>query len=112
MKQSVCFNLFTFTLLTLCGCRTLDYTTGRSSVCEVHHVTMTKHALPFSHGMIPMSCEQEDRGEWKRRVDSFPHPGDCIPATDIVLPGQEGYAIDFVCPECERAKRQMKKTDP
>ncbi|GEM_PF-2483262 len=62
--------------------------------------------------MIPMSREQEGRGEWKRRMDHYPHPGDCIPATHIVLPGQEGRALDFVCAECERAKRRMEAKNP
>ena len=104
--------LASLVLLAFAGCRTPDYTTGQPSVCEVHHVAMTKRALPFAHGMIPMSREQAQHGEWKRRMDHYPHPGDCIPATDILLPRQEGRALDFVCAECKRAKRQMETTGP
>ena len=54
----------------------------------------------------------EDKGAYDRRMAHYPHPGDCEPATDIVLPGQEGLVVVFVCPECERAKRRMEKANP
>lgn len=98
--------------LALTGCRTPDYTRGQSSLCEVHHVAMTRRAVPFAHGMIPMSREAAEQGEWRRRTTYYPHPGDCLPATDVVLPGEEGRAIVFVCPECERVKRQMEERNP
>ena len=99
-------------LLAFTGCRTLDYTGGESSICEVHHLAMTRRAVPFAHGMIPMSREAADQGEWKRRTTCYPHPGDCQPATDIVLPGEEGRVIVFACAECERAKRRMEGRKP
>ncbi|MBI3881000.1 MAG: hypothetical protein HY301_13190 [Verrucomicrobia bacterium] len=95
--------------LFLSGCRTPDYTKGQSDVCEVHHVAMTRRALPFAHGMIPMSRKAAETGEWGRRMKFHPHPGDCIPATDIVLPGQTGRALEFVCRDCEQAMRRMKQ---
>lgn len=85
--------------------RVTDCTKGESGICEVHRVAMTRRAVPFAHRMIPMSREAAEKGEWKRRITSYPHLGDCEPATDIVLPGQDGLAVVFVCPECERAKR-------
>jgi hypothetical protein len=105
--------LSTLLLLILVGCSHLnDCTTGKSDLCEVHHVHMIKRPLRFAHGMIPMSKAEAGQGEWKRRMDHYPHPGDCIPATDIVLPGQEGRAIEFVCTACTRAQRQMAKAQP
>ena len=56
-----------------------------------------------------MSREEAEQGEWKRRTTYYPHPGDCSPATGIVLPGQEGLDIVFVCRECERVKRRMEE---
>lgn len=96
----------------LAGCRTPDYTRGEQSTCEVHHVAMFKRAVPFTHGMIPMSRVEGERGEWKRRKDHYPHPGDCEPATDIVLPGAEGRVVVYVCTLCEAAKKQMGTQKP
>jgi hypothetical protein len=91
--------------------RTPDWTKGEPGICDVHRVAMTRRAVPFGHGMIPMH-PSEDNGAFERRMTHYPHPGDCKPATDIVLPGEEGLAVVFVCPECERAKRRMEKADP
>ena len=86
--------------------RTSDYTEGKPGICEVHHVAMSRRAVPFGHGMVPMH-RSEDKGAFERRMAQYPHPGDCEPATDIVLPGQDGLVVVFVCPECERAKERM-----
>ena len=104
-------------LLLLCtllvaGCHTLDYTRGQSSTCEVHHVAMFKRTVPFAHGMIPMSRAEGEPGEWKRRMDRYPHPGDCQPATDIVLAGEEGRVIIYVCKDCEAARKEMERLKP
>ena len=91
----------------LVGCRTPDYTRGQPNICEVHRVAMFKRAVPFAHGIIPMSRVEGERGEWKRRMGHYPHPGDCQPATGIVLPGEEGRVIVYVCKQCEAAKKEM-----
>ena len=109
MRQLVLLFLCAFLLA---GCRTPDYTRGQQSTCEVHHVTMFKRAVPFAHGMIPMSRVEGQRGEWKRRMDHYPHPGDCEPATNIVLPGEEGRVVVYVCKQCEAAKKQMETQTP
>lgn len=98
--------------LVLAGCRTPDYTNGQSNVCEVHNVAMTKRGLLFAHGMIPRNHAESRGAEWSRRMAFYPHPGDGIPATDIVLPGERGRALAFVCKECERAMSQMRDTTP
>lgn len=105
------FLLF-FSASVLVGCRTPDYTRVQSSTCEVHHVTMFKRAVPVAHGMIPMSRVEEQRGEWKRRMDYYPHPGDCKPATNVVLPGETGRVVVYVCKNCETAMKQMKTQNP
>jgi hypothetical protein len=99
-------------VLTGCGDRTPDYTEGQLNTCEVHQVAMFKRAVPFAHGMIPMSRDEGERGEWKRRNDHYPHPGDCEPATGIVLPGEEGRVVVYVCKQCEAAKKQMETQQP
>jgi hypothetical protein len=69
---------------------------------------MSKRIVPIVHGMIPMSRVEAEQGEWKRRTERYPHPGDCMPSIDIVLPGEEsGRAVVFVCPKCEAAKRKV-----
>ncbi len=106
-------SLVALAALAFTGCAKLDDdTAGQSGLCEVHHVRMTKRPLHFLHGMIPMSKVEAEQGEWKRRTDFYPHPGDGIHSTNIVLPGQEGRALAYVCPECRRAQRQMEKTSP
>jgi hypothetical protein len=89
--------------LLLVACKTIDYTRNESKVCEVHQVVMFKRCVHFGHGMIPMSKVEAEQGEWKQRTDHYPHPGDCQPATGIVLPGQEGKVLVYVCPKCEAA---------
>ncbi len=76
-----------------------DYTGGESNICEVHNIEIFKRTVPFAHGMIPMSRAEAHRGEWKRRTDNYPHPGDVQPATGIVLPGQKGRCVVFRLPE-------------
>jgi hypothetical protein len=94
--------------LFLTACQTpSDSTRSQANVCEVHGATMFKRAVPYAHGMIPMSREEAKRGEWGRRMKHYPHPGDCEPATGIVLPGQHGKTLVYVCPKCETAKKEM-----
>lgn len=92
----------------LAGCRTPDHTGGQPGTCEVHHVAMFKRTVPIAYGMIPMSRVEAERGEWKRRTDHYPHPGDGLHATDINLKGDE-RAIIYVCPKCEAAKKDMER---
>ena len=94
-------------VLLMGGCHTLDYTQGHPNICEVHHVAMFKRSVPFAHGMIPMSKVGAAKGEWKQRTDFYPHPGDCEPAADIVLPGQDGQVVVYVCPQCEAARNAL-----
>jgi hypothetical protein len=96
-------------LLSTAGCQTpADYTKNQSNICEVHRVAMSKRAVPFAHGMIPMSRVEAGKGEWARRMKHYPHPGDCEPATSIVLPGQRGKVLVYVCPKCEAAMKAMR----
>lgn len=88
-----------------------DYTKDEPNICQVHNIEMFKRTVPFAHGMIPMSRIEAHRGEWKRRADYYPHPGDVKPATNIVLPGEEGRCVVYVCPKCEAAKRAMERAD-
>ncbi|WP_395751749.1 hypothetical protein [Prosthecobacter sp.] len=104
ISSSLHLATFLIVALALAACTHLeDDTTGKSDICEVHHVRMTKRPLSFRHGMIPMSKVEGEKGWWKHRMDHYPHPGDCIPATNIVLPGQESRALSFVCPVCQQA---------
>ncbi|MCD6051042.1 MAG: hypothetical protein K0Q55_2445 [Verrucomicrobia bacterium] len=100
MKQLLLMAL----LAVLCGCHTPDYTKGESSTCEVHQVAMTRRTVPIAYGMIPMSKAEAGQGEWKRRTEQYPHPGDCLPATDINLHGEK-RAVVYVCAQCEQAQR-------
>ena len=109
MKPLLLLNLCSFLLA---GCRTLDHTGGQSGTCEVHHVAMFKRAVPFAHGMIPMNSAEDNRGEWKRRMDHYPHPGDCEPATNIVMPGETKRVVVYVCKQCEAAKKQTEMQKP
>ncbi len=87
-----------------------DKSRGDPSVCEVHHVPMLWKMVPYCHGMIPMHSSF-DNGAFDRRMAHYPHPGDCEPATDLVMPGQEGLTGVYACPECERVQRQMEKAN-
>jgi hypothetical protein len=96
-------------LLTACHTHTPDYTQTESSTCEVHQVTMTKRTVSIVYGMIPMSKAEAQQGEWKRRTTRYPHPGDCLPATDINLHGETKARV-YVCPQCERTRQSFSKT--
>lgn len=90
------------------GCRTVAYTKQESNLCRVHQVTMSKRTVPIAYGMIPMSRAEGEQGEWKRRTELYPNPGDCLPATSINLNG-ETHARVFVCPRCEEARRELNR---
>jgi hypothetical protein len=75
-------------------------------MCEVHHIAMFKRTVPFAHGIIPISRVEVEGCEWKHRMDHYPHPGDCQPAT-VVLPGETHRVVVYVCKECETAKAAM-----
>ncbi len=92
-------------LLLLAACRTPDYTRHQPDRCPVHRVAMTQRVVPIAYGMIPMSQAAAEQGEWRRRMDSFPHPGDCLPATSINVHGERRARV-FVCAECAAAQRQ------
>jgi len=59
-----------------------------------------------------MNRAEDECGEWKRRMDHYPHPGDWQPATDIVLPGETGRVVVYVCEDCEAAKNEMEELKP
>ncbi|MCX6855281.1 MAG: hypothetical protein NTV80_10280 [Verrucomicrobia bacterium] len=88
---------------------TRDYTKGEPSTCEVHRLEMFKRAVPFGHGVISKNPNDE---QWKRRKDHYPHPGDCYPATSIILPGETGRVLVYVCKKCEAAKKEMEAKEP
>lgn len=69
---------------------------------------MFKRAVPFAHGMVPMSRVEAEHGEWKRRMDHYPHPGDCQPANNIILPGERSRVVVYVCKKCEDAIKEIK----
>ena len=105
--MKACF-LCLLLLLMLVSCQTDDFTAVLPGECEVHHVAMFKRSVPYAHGMIPMSKVEAAQGEWQQRMDHYPHPGDCHPATDIVMPGEHRKARIYVCPLCEKTMKQMK----
>jgi len=100
------FFLAPLLLLTACHTHTPDYTQTESSTCEVHQVTMTKRTVPIAYGMIPMSKVEASQGEWKRRQEQYPHPGDCLPATSLNLHGEKRARV-YVCPQCEQTLKQL-----
>lgn len=93
----------------LTGCRTPDYTKGQPATCEVHHLAMTKRTVPIAYGMIPMSKAEAEQGEWKRRQEQYPHPGDCLPATDLNLTGETKARV-YVCSNCEHTFQSLSNT--
>ena len=104
--------LAVLTAFLLAACRTPDHTGGQPGTCEVHHVAMFKRAVPFSHGLIPMNPAEDKSGEWKRRMDHYPHPGDFEPATGIVMPGEAKRVVVYVCKRCEAARKQAETPKP
>jgi hypothetical protein len=96
-------------VLTVIGCRTADYTRGEPNVCELHGVGMSRERVPIAYGMIPMSRMEAERGEWKRRQTVYPHPGDCLPASDIKMTGDD-WALVYVCSQCREAQKAIGRT--
>ncbi len=94
----------------LLGCRAPDYTRGESGICEVHQLTMQKRTVPIAYGLIPMSKTAAEQGEWHRRQTLYPHPGDCLPAADINIHGEQ-RALVFVCPQCARISQRPRVAD-
>lgn len=93
-------------LLLLAGCCMPERKLTQPVQCEVHGVTMTRRTVPIAYGMIPMSKVEGERGPWRQRIEHYPHPGDCLPATGINAHG-ESRAVVFVCRKCEAVKREF-----
>jgi hypothetical protein len=70
---------------------------------------MFKRAVPFGYGVVSKNPNDE---QWKRRKDHYPHPGDCYPATSIVLPGRPDRVLVYVCKKCEAAQKVMEAANP
>ncbi len=82
----------------LTGCVSYDKTRGKSLVCEVHHVQMTKQSVRVVPGIaVPVY----DR-------TPYPHANREIVA-GCTVPEQTGYI--YVCRECDRLWRERGDAD-
>ena len=82
----------------LTGCVSYDKTRGKSSVCEFHHVQMTKQAVRVVPGIAAPA------------YDGTPHPhANREIVAGCTVPEQTGYV--YVCPECDRLWRERGNSD-
>ena len=87
-----CYFLIFFAVM-LTGCVSYDRTRGKSSVCELHHVQMTKQSVRVVPGIVAPIYDDTP----------FPHAKREIVA-GCTVPEQIGYI--YVCPECDRLWRK------
>jgi hypothetical protein len=87
-------------IFVLGGCATgrIDYTAGKSSICEVHHYRMQKTLVPAYYGLMPVT--PRDAAMYKASTNMFPHAEDSVnPGCDPRGPRE---ALVYNCPECLR----------
>ncbi len=77
----------------LSGCASYDQTRGKPSVCEVHHLPITREAVRVTGGDVSPNYQGTP----------FPHARRDIVA-GCSVPEQTGFI--YVCPECERLWRE------
>ena len=80
----------------------MDYTVGKSEVCEIHHFKMVKTDVPIVYGLFPVS--QRSLSEYEASTNSFPHTTESLNPSCLVQRAKEG--IIYTCPKCEQARQQ------
>lgn len=79
----------------------IDFTGGRSSICEIHGQRMQKQLVAMTHGR-PLFDPNGDT-EWDACRRLFPHANQPY-RTGYCLPTRQSLARVFVCPSCTRAR--------
>lgn len=87
-------------LLVGCGTKVPDYTVGRSEICAVHQVKMTRTTVPIMYG-LPL-WNEKTTARSKASANLFPHAGDPPEGGCFVDPHNPKQAMVFVCPDCQR----------
>ena len=92
------------TAFILVGCATkqIDYTGGKSGVCDLHHVAMVKTVVPVYYGLFPV--DQRSVAMYEASLNSFPHAQDSVNPSCVVANPKS--AVVYVCPLCQRARRE------
>jgi hypothetical protein len=91
-----CTNFLLVVIVVGCSRYTSDFTRGQSSVCELHHVQMTKTNVPIFYGLFRRNALQEARHAAQTNI--FPHVADEILGGCIL--NDPTNAIIYVCPAC------------
>lgn len=86
-------------LLASCGTKVPDYTVGRSEICAVHQVKMTRTSVPIMYG-LPL-WNEKTTARSKASAKLFPHAGDSLEGGCLVDSRNPKQAMVFVCPDCQ-----------
>ncbi len=96
--------LLVFCLVLIGGCATrkADYTLGKSAVCELHGVPMSKTLVPIEYGLI--RPDQKSLARYAASANSFPHAEDWIGGGCVVASNSARKVLIYTCPECKRLR--------
>ena len=85
-----------------CSNHRADYTRRQSSVCELHHIHMTKTNVPIVYGLVRLTVG--DKALEATTTNNFPH------AKEVVLGGcivdTPTQAVIYICRDCQAVRRQ------
>ena len=91
---------FCFALIVLTGCKTEDYTKGEPTICELHHIQMTRTTVSIEYGLPDLARLQ---ARYVACTNSFPH-GNCFVEGGCCVESDSAHrAVIYVCPECKKA---------
>ena len=82
----------------LTGCVSYNKTRGASSVCEVHHIRMSKQSVPVVPGIASPVYDGTPYPHAKREI-----------VAGCTVPETTGYV--YVCLECDRLWRERGDSD-
>ena len=91
--------------------RTADYTTGRDSQCEVHHVRMERKKVKIRYGLVralPWFEKHARAGDdftsfHNAEKEKFPHAREVILGECVITGTSPESAYIYVCPRCVEA---------
>ena len=108
MRALLCSTGFLLLIVVGCSRYTSDCTRGQSSVCELHHIQMTKTNVPIIYGLFRRNAWGKAREA--ARTNTFPHAAD--EALGGCILDDPTNAIIYVCPACLTAKSRWELEHP
>lgn len=100
MRKSITLYIYALCLLIVACSPVEDYRTD-VTVCPVHNVDLKEDKVPINYGLV-----MPDKNRWLNKY--YPYSAEFVEGGCIV--GKAKQALVRYCPECRKAKKQLKVT--